>query len=79
MDAAAKLVFHRNRQPQWPLGRLDLIAVLQTILAELYRIQVHEYISRHHFVHIRRPGKVLRLVNGDLHVACPAGLESLLT
>ena len=64
----AKLVLHRNRQPNRTLARFDLIAVLQTILTELDHVKVNEYISRHYFVHIRWPGKILGLVNGDLHV-----------
>src|SRR3954453_16387740 len=60
-------MLHRHRQPLRPLHRLDLIAILKAVLAELDRVKVHEYISRHHFVHIWWPGKILRLVYGDLY------------
>jgi hypothetical protein len=62
-----ELVLHRYRQPLRALPRFDLVAILNAVLAELDRVKVDEYISRHYFVHIRRPGKILRLVNGDLH------------
>src|ERR1044072_7044172 len=67
-NAAAKLMLHRHRKPLRSVRRLDLIAILNAVLAELNRVKVDEYISRHYFVHIRWPGKILWLVNGDLHL-----------
>src|SRR6185503_12425092 len=69
-NAAAELMLHCNRQPLSLTRRLDLIAILNAVLAELDRVKVDEYISRHYFVHIRRPGKILRLVNRNLHEVC---------
>src|SRR5262245_55043797 len=78
-NALPEVVLYRDGQPLWALCRFDLIAILHTVLAELNRIKIDEYISRHYFVHIRWPGKILWLVNGNLHGVCGAVRAKSLT
>jgi hypothetical protein len=66
-NALPEVMLNRQGYPRNSLGRLDLIAILDAAFAELNCIEIHKYISRQGFVHVPRPGEILRLVNGNLH------------